>query len=95
MTMSKQQATDRQSLEKRVAALERALARLEARDQNGARRNKDWRRTIGLFTDDPGMLELFDQAQKLRKADRSHARDSGKRIAPRRNGTGKSPRAKR
>ena len=37
-------------------------------------RKKDWRRTVGMFTDNPGVLELFADAQKIRKADRKKAR---------------------
>jgi hypothetical protein len=41
-------------LEARVAALERQVAELrKAHDQ--VKRPKDWRRTLGIFTDDPGM----------------------------------------
>jgi hypothetical protein len=37
-------------------------------------RAKDWRRTIGMFTDNPGMKELFAEAMRLREADRGKAR---------------------
>jgi hypothetical protein len=60
------------SLEQRVAALERELAELKARPDNGP--VKDWRRTIGVFTDNTGMKELFAAALKLREADRWKAR---------------------
>jgi hypothetical protein len=60
------------SLEQRVAALEQELADLKSR--RGQRREKDWRRTIGMFSDDPGMKEVFAEAMKLREADRSKAR---------------------
>ena len=42
----------RGSLEKRLAALEREVAELKASSTNGLPR-KDWRCTIGMFTDDP------------------------------------------
>ena len=45
---------------------------------------EDWRRTIGMFTDDPGMLEVFEEAMKIREADRERAR----------RGSGKKPRAR-
>jgi hypothetical protein len=69
------------SLEQRVAALERELAKLKS--QQGEGRKKDWRRTIGMFTDNPEMKELFAEAMKLREADRSKARrrQPGKRPA--------------
>jgi hypothetical protein len=60
------------SLEQRVAALEQELAELKWRRRKGG--EKDWRRTIGMFTDNPGMKELFAEAMKLRAADRSKAR---------------------
>jgi hypothetical protein len=60
------------SLEQRVAALERELAELKSQRRKG--RAKDWRRTVGIFTDNPGMKELFAEAMKLREADRRTAR---------------------
>ena len=60
------------SLEERVAVLEQELSELKSRRGNG--REKDWRRTIGLFTDNPQMQELFAEAMKLREADRRKAR---------------------
>ena len=55
------------SLEQRVATLEREIAEMK-------RAGKNWRRTIGMFTDKPEMLELFESAMKLRDADRAKAR---------------------
>jgi hypothetical protein len=44
---------------------------------------KDWRRTIGMFTNDPGMKAIFGEARKLRKADRRKTRQSAtKRRKP-------------
>jgi hypothetical protein len=68
------------SLEDRVAAIEQELALLKSQRTNG--REKDWRRTIGLFTDNPGMKELFAEAMKLRKADRRSARPPRQRKRP-------------
>jgi hypothetical protein len=67
------------SLEQRVTALEREFAELKL--LRGKGREKDWRRTIGMFTDNPGMKELFVEAMKLRKADRrkGRLRQAGKR----------------
>lgn len=59
-----------QNLEDRVATLEHEVAALKA---NGAR-TKDWRRTIGMFSDDPDMQEVFREAMKIREADRKRAR---------------------
>jgi hypothetical protein len=66
------------SLEERVAALERDVARLKASDANGSPR-KDWRRTVGMFTDDPEVQRLFEEAMKLRAADRARARRTPRR----------------
>src|SRR5262245_56990456 len=60
------------SLEERVAVLEQELSQLKAGGANG--RQKDWRRTVGMFTDNPEMKELFAEAMKLREADRKKAR---------------------
>jgi hypothetical protein len=60
------------SLEDRVAVLEQEVSELKARQGNGP--TKDWRRTIGRFTDNPGMKELFAEALKLREADRRKMR---------------------
>ena len=61
------------TLEQRVAALEKQVAALKAERANGPGKD-DWRQTVGMFTDDPGMLELFADAMKLRAADRKRAR---------------------
>src|SRR5437870_13169107 len=60
------------TIEQRIAVLEQELLELKARGGNG--RVKDWRRTVGMFTDNPGMKELFAEAMKLRAADRIKAR---------------------
>lgn len=62
----------RLTIEERVAILEQELALLKARRENS--HVKDWRRTVGLFTDNPGMKEVFAEAMKLREADRRKAR---------------------
>ncbi len=68
------------SLEQRVAVLERELSELKA--QRGSGQVKDWRRTVGMFTDNPGMKELFAEAMKLREADRGKARRRQPRKRP-------------
>ena len=55
--------------------LEQELSQLKA--HRG--RDKDWRRTVGMFTDNPGMKELFADAMKLREADRRKARRQRKK----------------
>jgi hypothetical protein len=68
------------SIERRVAVLERELSELKARE--GIGHVKDWRRTVGMFTDNPGMKELFGEALKLREADRRKARRGQWRRRP-------------
>lgn len=68
------------SLEQRVAALELEVSALKARPGNG--RVKDWRRTVGRFTDDREMQELFAEAMKLREADRRKARRPSSKKRP-------------
>jgi len=59
-------------LEKRVTALERQVAELRA--TLAKRPLKDWKSTVGIFSDDPGMLEIFDEALKIREEDRRRTR---------------------
>jgi hypothetical protein len=72
------------SLEKRVAQLELQVAKLQSELSTSPPRNgKDWRRTIGMFTDDPGMKEIFEEARKIREADRRKTRaPTAKRRKP-------------
>ncbi|HEY2250977.1 MAG TPA: hypothetical protein VGH74_07940 [Planctomycetaceae bacterium] len=65
-------------LEKRVAALEQEVAALKA-TLAGTPRKKDWRRTIGIFADDPGMREIFNEAMKIREEDRRRTRPKAAR----------------
>jgi hypothetical protein len=60
------------SLEDRVATLEREMAELKA--ANGKPREKDWRRTIGMFTGDEVMKQIDAEAKRYREADRRKAR---------------------
>jgi hypothetical protein len=61
------------SLEARVASLENQVTELQTTVANG-QRAKDWRRTIGMFTGDEGMQQFFEDALKIREADRERAR---------------------
>ena len=72
------------SLEERVSDLERQLAALQ-----GVRPSPlqgpapdDWKKTIGVFAGDKFMAEVFDEALKIREADRRKAR-RGQRKARR------------
>jgi hypothetical protein len=69
------------SLEQRIAALVQEVADLKAQREAGPS-GKDWRRTIGMFTDNPGMQEIFAEAMKLREADRKKARRPKRRKQP-------------
>jgi hypothetical protein len=60
------------SLEQRIAALEQEVADLKMRKAIEPGKD-DWRQTIGMFTDNPGMLEIFAEAMKIREADRRKA----------------------
>ena len=72
------------SLEERVAQLELQVAKLQSElTSTSPKHGKDWRRTIGMFTDDPGMKAIFDEARKLREVDRRKTRQpAAKRGKP-------------
>jgi len=54
------------TLEERVAALESKVEQL----LRGSRRQKDWRRTLGMFAGDELMKEINAEGRKIREADR-------------------------
>jgi hypothetical protein len=63
------------SLAGRVKALESRVAELaESLPSAQAQREKDWRRTIGAFTDDEGLKEILQEALRLREIDRKKTR---------------------
>jgi hypothetical protein len=64
----------RPTLEERIRVLELQVAQLRNELNAKGRRKKDWRRAVGLFTDDEGMQENFREAMRLREADRQKAR---------------------
>ena len=64
----------RTKLEERVKVLESQVAQMRDELTSKGRRKKDWRRTIGAFTDDEGMQEILREAMRLREADRQKAR---------------------
>ena len=69
----------RATLEERVAALERQVGALLA-NHAGTGRQKDWRRTRGVFTGDDLIKQVFEEGRKIRDADRKRARSrSGKK----------------
>jgi hypothetical protein len=69
---------DQQSLEGRVARLEREVSELKKAIVNGPLK-KDWRRTVGMFAGDEVMKQIDEEARKYREADRRRARKQGSR----------------
>lgn len=64
-----------QTLEKRVTELEKKVA--EMSDQPiRSNRKKDWRRTIGVFRDDPDFEEAVRLGRKYRK-EQTHTKEIG------------------
>lgn len=72
----------RLTLTQRVSALEKQVKSLLDRLEEGT--TKDWRRTIGAFSGDEFMREVFAEGRKIRDADRSRSRSrSGKKRTAR------------
>jgi hypothetical protein len=65
-----------QTLEERVAALEKEVERL-SRQLHPVREpgRDDWKSTVGMFANDPIMKEILDEARKIRERDREQTRD--------------------
>ena len=62
------------TLEKRVESLESELKKLRAELRAAKMQpSKDWRQTIGAFSDD-GMQEILRGAMRLREADRKKSK---------------------
>lgn len=63
-----------QTLEQRVANLERQVAELQQERTNGKPVGQpgsaDWKSTIGMFDGDPVMKEIIDETLKIREEDR-------------------------
>ncbi len=62
------------TIQQRLAHLEARVAELQEEVRAARRSAKDWRRTIGAFTDDAGMQAVLHEAMRLREADRQNAR---------------------
>jgi len=60
------------TLEARVAALEETVARLVSTSRAAADQ-KDWRRTLGMFADDPMMKQIDEEGRRIRARDRHQA----------------------
>ncbi len=63
------------TLEERVALLERRLDELAQGKSLSSLPPKDWRRTVGMFRDDPIMKEVIDEALRTREVERAAARE--------------------
>lgn len=61
------------TVEERLEQLESRVAKLEEELRAARGRSKDWRRTIGAFTDDDGMHAILREAIRLRESDRKKA----------------------
>lgn len=65
-----------QTLEERVAALEKEVERLSRQFRPvGEPGRDDWKSTIGMFANDPIMKEILDETLKIRERDRDQTRD--------------------
>ena len=63
------------TLERRLRALESQVAELQSELRSvSSAKEKDWRRTIGAFTDDEGLKGILQEAMRLREANRRKAR---------------------
>lgn len=61
-----------ENLAARLAAVEKELAEQKSASPS---RKKDWRRTVGMFDDDPDFLrEVIAEGQAIREAERAAAR---------------------
>ena len=60
-------STQEISLEERVSTLEQKFSELERRVVP-QRREKDWRRTFGMFKDDPGFDEMIRLGREYRES---------------------------
>jgi len=60
------------TLEERVEKLEK-LVDVLMHEPGASARKKDWRRTVGMFDDDPLMKEIIEEGRRLREKDsRTH-----------------------
>jgi len=57
------------TLQERVAELEKKVAQLMANSNQ-----KDWRRTLGMFTGDEIMKQIDEEGRKIREKERRQAR---------------------
>jgi hypothetical protein len=64
-----------QTLEERVAALEKEVARLSDLLRPATEPGRDdWKSVVGMFANDPIMKEIDEETRKIRERDRERAR---------------------
>jgi hypothetical protein len=64
-----------QTLEERVAALEKEVARLSDLPRApGEPGRDDWKSVVGILANDPIMKEIDEETRKIRERDRERAR---------------------
>ena len=63
------------TVEQRLDQLEKQVGDVLSRLSKPVARQKDWRRTIGMFDDDPLMGEILEGALKARNEERQRAVD--------------------
>ncbi|MBC8114474.1 MAG: hypothetical protein H7062_08865 [Candidatus Saccharimonas sp.] len=64
-----------ETLEQRVARLEEQMRVMvsDRADEVAAVPSKDWRRTVGMFRNDPIMKEIIEAGRRIREEDRQQA----------------------
>ena len=69
------------TLESRVAHLERQMARLlRGGGESGQPDRNAWRKTVGMFRGDPIVGEMIEEARRIREEDRRLTRDATEPI---------------
>lgn len=71
------------SVEERLDRLEKVVDQVLSQLADDTLRHKNWRRTVGMFDDNPGMKEIIDGALRSREEERvrfydEHDRQNGK-----------------
>lgn len=67
------------TVEQRLDGLETMMDQVLSRLSGERHRDKDWRRTIGKFDDDPLMKEIIGEALHAREEERATFHDSNDR----------------
>lgn len=68
--------TQQQTIDDRVAALEKQVAWLsQLQRDEGEVGDDEWRSTVGMFAGDPIMKEIIEEGRKFRERDRELTRE--------------------